>query len=70
MTYTVTVENFPEFIAKFATQVATHKSVEVDIHDTQLYEDGEEYLSWKTQDIISMWDFITNLKDRYTYPQA
>jgi hypothetical protein len=46
MSYTVTVDNSPEFIAKFATQVATQKSLTVDVYDnSQLYQNSDEYLS-------------------------
>jgi hypothetical protein len=65
MSYTVTVENFPEFIAKFATQVATQKRVEVDIYDDAQVLSMQEVMKnyYTDTDIVTMPDTITSGQD-------
>jgi hypothetical protein len=65
MSYTVTVDNFPEFIAKFATQVATQKSVSIDVYDdVQLLSMQQVMKNYYTNtDIVTMPDTITSGQD-------
>ncbi|PID34909.1 MAG: hypothetical protein CR971_00760 [candidate division SR1 bacterium] len=71
MSYEVSVETFPQFLVDFSQKLHKGKKFFVEVYDEDgLYLNSEEYNRGKTNETISGKAFISELKEKYAYPQA
>lgn len=63
MRYTVTIDTLPQFLSSFSNQLSPEKKFYVEVLDEkELYMNSDEYLSGKTNEIVSSEEFIHELE--------
>ena len=63
MRYTVTIDTLPQFLSSFSNQLSPEKKFYIEVLDEkELYINSEEYISGKTNEIVSSDEFIHELE--------